>query len=317
MSDVSNPWGGPSIAEMSPEQLVELFIIIALKITAIVLFFGILDALISKEWRKSEVTRFVVHYTIYTVIVVIVVLLSYPIKSPSKSFLEALGYFLLPTLVLELAVLITVDKVRRAFVGEVPLLPDLLNYLQRKLIRGSTGRMNDLNNFGDIELDFKPLETTSQISTDSSIPSIQQIVETTTSYVMHIGNHVGSQVNLTAQLDPEYTRYREWIFRNGLTFSELSYGEFLEVKEVVNQVLGRHAFGMSSYNLDIAALSLLAKIDARENIGRLREIYDESFEKLKKFKLISERGRLMPRGVRLIKALKRRGLIEKLRKQLR
>ena len=94
----------------------------------------------------------------------------------------------------------------------------------------------------------------------------------------------------------------------------LEYREFAKVRKVVNQVLGDGLFGMSGSKLDVAALCLLAKIDAREDVEKLKRSYRRAFRKLRRFKLVSDRGRLMPRGVRLVKALKREGLIEKLRK---
>jgi len=83
--------------------------------------------------------------------------------------------------------------------------------------------------------------------------------------------------------------------------------------EALNQVLGAGSFGMSDSKLDIKALHLLAKIDARQSIAGISESSKLALEKLRKFKLVSSRGRLMPKGVKLVRMLKRRGLMEKLR----
>jgi hypothetical protein len=107
--------------------------------------------------------------------------------------------------------------------------------------------------------------------------------------------------------------YCRWILRKGLFLRELEYREFVKLKEVVNQVLRGDVFGMASSKLGFEPLCLLARIDTMEDVEKLKRSYRRPFQKLRKFKLVSDRGRLMPRGVRLVKALKREGLIEKLR----
>jgi len=327
MSSVDNPWnvegswGGSMSIEVTVDQVLQSILAGALIFTAVALLAGIVEALRAKWWRRSRYMRLGVYSAICTILLAAALLSAYPLKNVSQLFLSTLSYVSI-ILLAELIPIVAIDRVRGAFICETPLLSDILKPLERKSeakisgIRPSETASSDL---GFAERDPSTCDAHEVKRPEEEVPLTSHI-EVQLSRIAEPSEHGGRQtkpqsVNACWKtiVDPDYEMYCRWILRKGLFLRELEYREFVKLKEVVNQVLRGDVFGMASSKLGFEPLCLLARIDTMEDVEKLKRSYRRAFQKLRKFKLVSDRGRLMPRGVRLVKALKREGLIEKLR----
>ena len=316
--NVDSPWDGSAAIKITVDQVLQSILAGALLFTAVALLIGIIEALRHKWWKRPRYVRLGVYSTICTIVLATVLLSIYPLGNVSPSYLSMLLYVLV-ILLAELIPIIMFDGVRNAFIGETPLLSDILKHLEKRPVTekgvmrfggsASPGLGTTWRNQGVYEAGY---------SNASPIPvsSAEIRQEPIGSPTRRGGGEAGlrsSDVRQRVMIDPDYERYRRWTLDNGLFLWELDYRKFAKIREVVNQVLEGSLFGMSGSRLDIAALCLLARIDAKEDVEKLRRSNRKAYEKLRRFKLVSDRGRLMPRGVRLVKALKKEGLIEKLR----
>lgn len=111
-----------------------------------------------------------------------------------------------------------------------------------------------------------------------------------------------------------YREYLRWRERRLFPFSKLNYGEFSEIRRLAEETVGAGAFGRWGRR-NIETLSVLANISLRNRLDE--EEWREEFERLRRLGLISKNNKLMPKGVRLVKTLKKAGLLEKLAGQVR
>ncbi len=197
------------------------------------------------------------------------------------------------------------DRIREAFIRETPLL----NTLVKKPYAGHRAyvRLERL----------QAVATAIPVSNGLNYSASDHRVQETSS-----GAVLASQmVEAEETVDPDYERYLEQLSRSTRfyyrLFYRLSYEEFLKVRQAAEKVMGMGVFGMTGDKLDIFSLSVLARLDAGGSVSRWRNYRDgECFRKLREFRLVSERGRLMPRGVKLARELKRAGVMERLREQV-
>jgi len=113
--------------------------------------------------------------------------------------------------------------------------------------------------------------------------------------------------------DKDYIDYLKWCKENYRWHRRLTYDEFLKIKEAVSEKLSIRFLGGDS-GIGILELSILARISLREDL-RNSTMWAEAIRKLNKLGLISRNCKLMPRGVRVVKALKEVGLLEKIAEQ--
>ncbi len=113
-------------------------------------------------------------------------------------------------------------------------------------------------------------------------------------------------------IDRGYMKYLRWCEENYRRHDRLTYTEFLKIKEAASKILPRILDG--DYEIGIPELSILARISLREDL-RNNARWAEAVEKLNKPGLVSRNYKLMPRGVKIVKALKEAGLLEKIARQ--
>jgi hypothetical protein len=113
--------------------------------------------------------------------------------------------------------------------------------------------------------------------------------------------------------DRDYIDYFKWCRENYRWHRRLTYDEFLKVKEAVSEKLSIR-FLVGDSGVGIPELSILARISLREDL-RNSTVWAEAIKKLNKLGLVSRNCKLMPRGVRVVKALKEVGLLEKIAEQ--
>jgi len=225
-------------------------------------------------------------------------------------------YFINSSIFIGLAFLLAImvilldEKVQKAFLKEIPLLHIFKSRTSMSVYRDSVGSSSSTN----LSASSAYMEIVEHQST-----SPRRVSESTyllkTAPVERI--QLQEAVVKKAPADLDYEMYENWI--NSLSFprSKISYEEFSKIRRIVNSVMKKEVFGMRKDKLDVKSLSLLAKIDHREDVEKIKKFADgEYFKKLRRFELVSENGRLMAKGVRLVKELKKEGLIEKLREQI-
>ena len=225
-------------------------------------------------------------------------------------------YFINSSIFIGLAFLLAImvilldEKVQKAFLKEIPLLHIFKSRTSMSVYRDSVGSSSSTN----LSASSAYMEIVEHQST-----SPRRVSESTyllkTAPVERI--QLQEAVVKKAPADLDYEMYENWI--NSLSFprSKISYEEFSKIRRIVNSVMKKEVFGMRKDKLDVKSLSLLAKIDNREDVEKIKKFADgEYFKKLRRFELVSENGRLMAKGVRLVKELKKEGLIEKLREQI-
>ncbi|MEM4539763.1 MAG: hypothetical protein QXF02_06330, partial [Candidatus Korarchaeota archaeon] len=225
-------------------------------------------------------------------------------------------YFINSSIFIGLAFLLAImvilldEKVQNAFLKEIPLLHIFKSRTSMSVYRDSVGSSSSTN----LSASSAYMEIVEHQST-----SPRRVSESTyllkTAPVERI--QLQEAVVKKAPADLDYEMYENWI--NSLSFprSKISYEEFSKIRRIVNSVMKKEVFGMRRDKLDVKSLSLLAKIDRREDVEKIKKFADgEYFKKLRRFELVSENGRLMAKGVRLVKELKKEGLIEKLREQI-
>ena len=324
--NVESPWDGSMSIEVTVDQVLQSILAGSLIFTAIALLVGIVEALRPKWWRRPRYVRLGVYSAISTILLAAALLSAYPLRNVSQPFLSTLSYVSI-VLLAELIPIVAIDGVRETFISETPLLSDILKPLEKKSeARVSRVRLSEPVRSG-LELaertpEAREAHESERIEEASSPSCTEPKPSHVASASIGSSEHEGRQArpeNVNARrrvvVDPDYEKYCEWALRKGLFLWELEYGEFAKLRKIVNQVLGEGSFGMRGSKIGLESLCLLAKIDAREDVEKLRRKYPSSFRRLRKFKLVSDRGRLMPRGVRLVKALKKEGLIERLREQ--
>jgi len=113
--------------------------------------------------------------------------------------------------------------------------------------------------------------------------------------------------------DRDYIDYLKWCRENYRWHRRLTYDEFLKIKEAVSEKLSIR-FLVGDSGIGIPELSILARISLREGL-RNSTMWAEAIRKLNKLGLVSRNCKLMPRGVRVVKALKEVGLLEKIAEQ--
>ena len=113
-------------------------------------------------------------------------------------------------------------------------------------------------------------------------------------------------------MDKGYMKYLRWCEENYRRHDKLTYTEFLKIKEAASKILPRILDG--DYEIGIPELSILARISLREDL-RNNARWAEAVEKLNKSGLVSRNYKLMPRGVKIVKALKEAGILEKIARQ--
>jgi hypothetical protein len=113
--------------------------------------------------------------------------------------------------------------------------------------------------------------------------------------------------------DRDYIDYLKWCRENYRWHRRLTYDEFLKTKEAVSEKLSIRFLGGDS-GIGILELSILARISLREDL-RNSTMWAEAIRKLNKLGLVSRNCKLMPRGVKVVKALKEVGLLEKIAEQ--
>ena len=141
------------------------------------------------------------------------------------------------------------------------------------------------------------------------------IKRTTSTYVTKTVTQVRMEKPDPSMLDKDYQEYLAWR-REFLGFSSetLSYGEFCRVRDLVRSEVGVRSIGSRS-GLTMRALAVFARIALKNQVDNPERWRDEIRE-LKRLGLISKKLRLMPKGVRLSKALKREGLLRDLAWQI-
>jgi hypothetical protein len=115
--------------------------------------------------------------------------------------------------------------------------------------------------------------------------------------------------------DRGYIDYLKWCRENYRWHRRLTYDEFLKIKEAVSEKSSIRFLGGDS-GIGIPELSILARISLREDL-RNSTVWAEAIRKLNKLGLVSRNCKLMPRGVKVVKALKGVGLLEKIAEQTR
>jgi hypothetical protein len=113
--------------------------------------------------------------------------------------------------------------------------------------------------------------------------------------------------------DRDYIDYLKWCEENYRWHRRLTYDEFLKIKEAVSEKLSIR-FLVGDSGMGIPELSILARISLREDL-RDSTMWAEAIRKLNKLGLVSRNCKLMPRGVKVVKALKEVGLLEKIAEQ--
>lgn len=253
-------------------------------------------------------------YSISTTLALFTVLSMLGLPSKISPFFTEISIYLSLALTLALIIVIISDKTRNAFTDALPI-PSIL-------------RSKDNNTtYRPVEKTASPISppTYSTVNTNAT-GSRSQTVSTnrkieTISIPMKIIEETNPQlkennVRREPHIDPDYLHYQRWLENRLLPPSKISYEEFHKIRNIVDATMGEKVFGMTQGKLDILSLSLLARIDSREDIEEIKKFHNgKCFENLRKFKLVSEHGRLMAKGVKLIKALKKEGLIKKLREQ--
>ena len=113
-------------------------------------------------------------------------------------------------------------------------------------------------------------------------------------------------------MDKGYMKYLRWCEENYRRHDKLTYTEFLKTREAASKILPRILDG--DYEIGVPELSILARISLREDL-RNNARWAEAIKKLNKSGLVSRNHKLMPRGVKIVKALKEAGLLEKIGEQ--
>jgi hypothetical protein len=113
--------------------------------------------------------------------------------------------------------------------------------------------------------------------------------------------------------DRDYIDYLKWCKENYRWHRRLTYDEFMKIKEAVSEKLSIR-FLVGDSGIGIPELSILARISLREDL-RNSTMWAEAIRKLNKLGLVSRNCKLMPRGVKVVKALKEVGLLEKIAEQ--
>ena len=141
------------------------------------------------------------------------------------------------------------------------------------------------------------------------------IKRTRSTYVTKTVTQVRMEKPDPSMLDKDYQEYLAWR-RGFLGFSSgnLSYGEFCRVRDLVRSEVGVGSIGSRS-GLTMRALAVFARIALKNQVDNPERWRDEIRE-LNRLGLISKKLRLMPKGVRLSKALKREGLLRDLAWQI-
>jgi hypothetical protein len=115
--------------------------------------------------------------------------------------------------------------------------------------------------------------------------------------------------------DRDYIDYLKWCEENYRWHRRLTYDEFMKIKEAVSEKSSIRFLGGDS-GIGMPELSILARISLREDL-RNNTVWAEAIRKLNKLGLVSRNYKLMPRGVKVVKALKGVGLLEKIAEQTR
>ena len=110
--------------------------------------------------------------------------------------------------------------------------------------------------------------------------------------------------------DRDYIRYSKWCEENYRWHVRLTYSEFLKIRETVSKILSTRLLDGDS-EIGIPDLSILVRISLREDL-KDSTAWAEAIKKLNRFGLVSRNCKLMPRGVKIVKALKEVGLLEKI-----
>jgi len=118
-----------------------------------------------------------------------------------------------------------------------------------------------------------------------------------------------------SMLDKDYQEYLAWK-KGFLGFSgrTLSYEKFCRVRDLVRSEVDVKSIG-SSNGLTVRALAVFARIALKNRVDN-PERWEDEIRELNRRGLISKKLRLMPKGVRLLKALKREGLLKDLAWQI-
>ena len=311
MRDVDSPWNGSGIAWPDADQVVQALLLAMMIAVAGMLLVGIVEALRARKWRSPRRVGLVARLTLLVILASGIILAIHPLRSISPVFIGTATYLSL-ILMLEFIVILASDRVRAAFLNEVLIMSKILKLFEGRPAANHTAWSNPM---GVVHAHAR-LETSSPKPESSPVasPSAQAIRATE----IHATNSIRSnpRPSTAATRNPAAISLSQGrCFRRSSGGGSASYGlgyrEICELRRTIGQVLGSGVLGTLGSELDIKSLCLLVKIDAREDLGRLR--MSREFEKLRRLKLVSDRGRLMPRGVRLMKTLKRKGLIEKLR----
>lgn len=279
-----------------------LFTLAALDL--MLLWIGIAEARKPGGMNGLRHVKLSVHASLFVTLALIAAMILWQPARIDPTLFEATIY-LATAFMMTLLPIAASDRIREVFIRETPLL----NMLAKKPYAGHRAHVR--------------LERLQAITT--AIPVSNSLNYSASD---HRAQETGSDAVLASQmvaveetLDPEYERYLEQLSRSPRFYyrllHRLSYEEFLKVRQAAEKVMGMRMFGMRKDKLDIFSLSVLAKIDAGGDASQLKYYLDgECFRKLREFGLVSKRGRLMPRGVKLVRELKRAGVRERLIEQV-
>ncbi|MEM3398036.1 MAG: hypothetical protein QW724_04820 [Nitrososphaerota archaeon] len=296
--------------EIDIDMIVQVAILVEAALSVVLMWMGIFEA-----WRmpRNSGTGYL-KKSVYSVIVTILLFATFSLLGlPTKInpyFIDSLIYIGLAFLLAIMVILLS-EKVRDAFLGKVPLTYTSKSGTPMPVYRDFLGSNSSISlPAGPANLKrVEGLSTAPRIALELTAPSKTVPVDRIQLREVVVKKEVPA--------DLDYEMYENWIKSLYFSIPKISYEEFSRIRKVVNSVMKEEVFGMRKDKLDVKSLSLLAKIDHREDVEEIKKFSGgEYFRKLRKFELVSENGRLMARGVRLVKELKKEGLIEKLREQI-
>lgn len=277
-------------------------ILILLGVNAFLTWTAIIEAYMIKNNQEA---RFIKYSILCPILIFIIIpaLSAYGLTSKvSPIFVELLVYLVLVHLPAVIPIFSS-EKIRSTLMREIPLLNRFVS---------NNKRLNSHRTFRNYI--SSPNEDYVRLAVvESNLTSVRtNIMQTSREEPQR-----AITISREKHFDKDYQNYLDWSSKRTVLYHKLTYEEFSRIRETVDSILHRRIFGMSRDDeLDIISLSLLARLEAREDVEKISTFgAGKYFRKLRRLGLVSERGKLMPKGLKLVKALRKEGLLEELRYQ--